>query len=384
MRANLTVVVAGATVAIAGYLGLQFVERGRAEKALAEETMLDAIDTVSVVRAKTAEPNQTITLPGNIEAWFQAPIYAQVSGYVKAWYKDYGAEVKKGDVLAEINAPALSAQYEQAKADMEAQRAKFKIAELTAKRYAAMRSTNAVPVQTISVVEADAQVEQAKLNAALQNVRNYAALMQFTTIVAPYDGVVVSREINVGDYVNKDGDIGESGRSKPLFSVADIGKMRLFVAVPESFGEFMRPGQQAKVTLPQLPDRSYVAEFLTVAKGFRTNTRTAITEFTIANDDRSIWPGSYATVEISATTNSRAMTLPSTTLVFDENGTQLACVGADNKVHFKRIAVNKVLDSVIEVREGVTAEDVVIDNPSAALLEGDTVRIVTPAPGNQI
>lgn len=373
-----------ALLAVGGYVGLQLMWRSQAADALAEETLTESVPTVSVLHAMHADPNKSITLPGNIEAWFQAPIYAQVSGYVKMWHKDYGADVKKGDVLAEINAPALVAQLAQARADAEAQRAKFKIAELTAKRYGAMRASHAVPVQTISVVEADAQVEQAKLNAALQNVKNFEALMQFTTIVAPYDGVVISRDINVGDYVTKEGDLGGGKGSTALFTVADMEKMRLFVSVPESFGAFMKPGLTADVMVPQFPDKHFTAQFLTVAKGFRTATRTAITEFTIENDAHALWPGSYASVRVSANVETNALAVPATALVFDENGTQLATVDEHSKVHFRPITVTKILDTVVELSEGLSVDDKVIDNPSAALLEGDTVRVVTPVPGNKV
>ena len=369
----------------AAYFGNQVYTRAEAAKRLAEQTVEDSVPTVAVTHVKPSDPVKTIALPGNIEAWFQAPIYAQVSGYVKVWCKDYGAEVKKGDVLAEINAPALTAQYEQAKADMEAQRAKYNIAQLTAQRYGAMRASNAVPMQTISVVEADARVEEARLNAALQNVKNFAALIKFTTIVAPYDGVIVSRDINVGDYVNKEGDVGSSAHgSTPLFLVADIHRMRLFVSVPESFGQYLKPGMKADVTVPQFPGRKFTADFLTVAKGFKMATRTAVTEFTIENDDRTLWPGSYASVKVSATFASGALVIPATALVFDENGTQIAVVTKQSKVHFKPIQTTKILDSEIEVIKGVTLEDRLIDNPSAALLEGDLVKVVTPAPGNTI
>lgn len=370
--------VAGLFVA---YFGYQVFTRTHDASQVAEDTVKEAVPTVAVTSAKPVDPSSTITLPGNIEAWYQAPIYAQVAGYVTSWFTDYGAEVKKGDVLAQINAPMVSAQYDQAVADMKAQEAKYQIADLTAKRYTAMSESNAVPIQTISVKQADARVEQAKLAAAQQHVKNLDAQMVFRTIVAPYDGVVTSRGINVGDYVNKEGDLSGNSESSALFRVADIHKMRLFVSVPESFGDLMKPGQTADVVLPQYPTRHYTAQFLTVAKGFTTETRTAVTEFTIDNADHSIWPGSFASVTLTASSQAQTFIIPATALVFDENGTQVALVTKDNKVHFQHIVVNSVLDSAIGVTSGITASDKIIDNPSGYLLEGDEVRIVTPAPG---
>lgn len=363
------------------YVGYRVYDSRLEAAALREATLERAVPTVAMTRATPLPPNETLTLPGNIQAWYEAPIYAQVSGYVKMWYKDYGAQVKKGDVLAEINAPALDAQYAQAKADLESERAKNALAELTARRYLAMRKNHAVSEQAISVQVAEAKAQAAKVKAAEQNVRNFEAMIRFKTIVAPYDGVVTVRNINVGDYVNKEGTISAPGAISNLFTVADVSMMRLFINVPESFGPFLQPGLTADVTVPQLPDRRFTAKFLTVARGFDVSTRTAVTEFTIDNEDRALWPGSYASVRLTASVEKNVLTIPSSAMVFQEHGAQVAVVTEDDRVHFKPIVVSKVLDSTVEVKEGITANDRIINNPSAALLEGDKVRVVTPAPG---
>jgi RND family efflux transporter MFP subunit len=364
-----------------GYIGYRLYE-GRLEAAALHATTIErAVPTVAVTRATPLPPNDTITLPGNIQAWYEAPIYAQVSGYVKMWYKDYGAQVKKGDVLAEINAPALDAQYAQAKADLESERAKNALAELTAKRYVAMRKNHALSEQAISVQVAEAKAQAAKVKAAEQNVKNFEAMIQFKTIVAPYDGVVTVRNINVGDYVNKEGTISTPGVISNLFTVADVSMMRLFVNVPEMFGPFLQPGMTADVTVPQLPNRHFTGKFLTVARGFDVSTRTAVTEFTIENEDRALWPGSYASVHLTAPVENSALTIPSSAMVFQEHGAQVAVVTEGDRVHFKPIAVNRILDNAVEVAGGVSTGDRIINNPSAALLEGDKVRIVTPAAG---
>jgi len=366
------------------YVGYRLYE-GRLEAAALRETTLErAVPTVAVIHATPSPANETITLPGNIQAWYEAPIYAQVSGYVKMWYKDYGAQAKKGDVLAEINAPTLDAQYAQAKADLESERAKNALAELTARRYVAMRKNHALSEQAISVQVAEAKAQAAKVKAAEQNVKNFEAMIHFKTIVAPYDGVVTVRNINVGDYVNKEGTISSSGGSSTisnLFTVADVSMMRLFVSVPEAFGPFLQPGLTADVTVPQLPQRHFTAKFLAVARGFDVSTRTAITEFTIENEDRALWPGSYATVHLTAPVEKSVFTIPSTAMVFQEQGAQVAVVTEGDRVHFKPITVGRILDSAIEVTDGISATEHIINNPSAALLEGDAVRVVTPAPG---
>lgn len=371
-----------AIVMVALYLGYRIYESQLDAAALRDETLEGAVPTVSVVSAKPSAPTETITLPGNVAAWFLAPIYAQVSGYVKMWHKDYGAQVKTGDLLAEINAPALDAQFEQAKADLESERAKYALAVVTAKRWQAMRKSHAVSEQSITVQEQNMKAQAAVVNAAEQRVKNFEALIRFKAIVAPFDGVVTVRNINVGDYVNKEGTISSSrSEASNLFTVADVSRMRLFLSVPESFGSFLQPGLTADVTVPQIPNRHFTATFLTVARGFDPDTRTAVTEFTIENEDRALWPGSYATVRLTVPIDRKVLTIPSSALVFQEHGTQVALVTNDNRLHFQSITVSKILDATVEVTEGISTSDRIVNNPSAALLEGDKVRIITPAPG---
>ena len=201
------------------YFSYRYYEGGIAAAVLQGNTLDHSIQRVAVITPKLLPPEETITLPGNVQAWYEAQIYSQVSGYVKMWYKDYGALVKKGDVLAEINAPALDAQYAQVKADLETERAKNVLAVLTAKRYVAMRKHQAVSEQAISVQVQEAKAQAARVNAAEQNVKNFEALIRFKTIVAPFDGVVIARNINVGNYVNKDSS-SDSGAIRDLFTVA--------------------------------------------------------------------------------------------------------------------------------------------------------------------
>jgi len=206
-------------------------------------------------------------------------------------------------------------------------------------------------------------------------------LIQFKTIVAPFDGVVTARNIHVGDYVNKEGTTGSSHAISSLFTVADVSMLRLFVSVPESFGAFLQPGLTADVTVPQFPSRHFTAKFLTVARGFDVSTRTAITVFTIDNEDSALWPGSYATVRLTISREQNMLSIPSTAMVFQEHGTEVAVVTEDDRVHFKPITVSKLLDNAVEVTKGISTTDRIVNNPSAALLEGDKVRVVTPAPG---
>ena len=380
-------VLAGKHIAIWGillcglYVGYRIHESRSEAAALRVETLEGAIPTVAVVSPKPVPATETITLPGNIVGWYEAPIYARVTGYVKMWYKDYGDQVKKGDILAEINAPDLDAEYAQAKADLESERAKYALAELTAKRYEAFRNTHAVSEQSITVQVQNRKAQAAVVKAAEQKVRNIEAFIQFKAIVAPFDGVVTQRNINVGDLVSKEGNLSTPNAITNLFTVAVVDTLRLFVNVPESFGPFLQPGLTADVTVPQIPHRHFASKFLTVAKGFDVSTRTAVTVFTIDNEDRALWPGSYAQVQLTAPVDRQAFTIPSTALVFQERGTQVAVVTEGDRVRLKPITVSKLMDNAVEVAGGISPDDRIVNNPSAALLDGDKVRVVSPAPG---
>ena len=363
------------------YLGFRILASGDDAKALLQKTLEHAVPTVAIVNPIPGLPTETITLPGNIVGWYEAPLYARVTGYVKMWHKDYGDHVTKGDILAEINAPDLDADYAQTKADLDTEFAKYRLTEVTARRWVALRPTHAVSEQSITIQEQNLKAQAAVVRAAEQKVKNIEAFIRFKTIVAPFDGVVIQRNINVGDLVSKEGNLSTPNAKSNLFTMAVVDKLRLFVSVPESFGPFLQPGLTADVTVPQLPNRHFTANFLTVARGFDVSTRTAVTVFTIENEDRALWPGSYAQVHLTAPVDRQVLTIPSTALVFQEHNTQVAVVTEANLVHFKPITVSKLMDSTVELAAGVTASDRVVNNPSAALLEGDKVRVVTPAPG---
>ena len=363
------------------YVGYRIYESRGDAALLREKTLEEAVLTVAVVHPQPVPATETITLPGNVVGWYEAPMYARVTGYVKMWYKDYGDHVKKGDILAEINAPDLDAEYAQAKADLETERVRYKLAEVTAKRWAALRPNHAVSEQSITVKEQELKAQAAVVKAAEQKVRNIEAFIRFKTIIAPFEGIVTQRNINVGDLVSKEGNLSTPNAKSNLFTVAVVDTLRLFVNVPESFGPFLEPGLKADVTVPQLPNRHFVGKFLTVAKGFDVSTRTATTVFTIDNDDRALWPGSYAEVHLTAPVDRQAFTIPSTALVFQEHGTQVAVVTEDDRVRLKPITVSRLMDNTVEVAKGVSSTDRIVNNPSAAMLDGDKVRVVTPEPG---
>jgi RND family efflux transporter MFP subunit len=365
------------------YLGHRVYDSTDDAAALHRESDQENVPTVAVLSPKPVPATETITLPGTIVGWYEAPIYARVTGYVKMWHKGYGDRVRKGDVLAEISTPDLDAHYRKAKADLKSQRARYKLAEVTAKRWVALRHTQSVSEQSITVQEQHMKAQAALVKAAEQEVKNIEAFIGFKKIVAPFDGVVIQRNINVGDLVSKEGNLSDPKGITNLYTVAIVDKLRLFVNVPSRFAPFLKPGLTADVTVPQLSDRQFTFNFLTIAHGFDVGTRTATTVFTIDNTDRALWPGSYAQVRLTAPVDRQAFTMPSTALVFQEHNTQVAVVTEDDRVHFKRITVGRLMDKLIEVAEGLSASDRIINNPSNALLEGAKVRVAAQEPDAQ-
>ncbi|GBQ09779.1 efflux RND transporter periplasmic adaptor subunit [Swaminathania salitolerans] len=376
------IAIAGGCV-LALWVGVLVVGRVHHEQALATETAENAVPDVAVINPIQSPDKVALTLPGNIDAWYQAPIYPQVSGYVKMWFKDYGAHVKAGDALAEINAPALDAQYAQAQANLKSVMAKYNLAAVTAQRWRAMGKSQSVSGQSVSVSNANEQSARAEVDAAQRNVDHFAALEKFKTIVAPFDGIVTSRSINVGDYVhNGGGNLNATGSASELFTVADVHKLRLFISVPEVFSYILQPDITAEVSVPQFRDRKFKANFLTTARGYDPNTRTVTSEFTMENPGEVMWPGTFASVALKAHNEAAHLyEVPTSSLVFQEKGMQVVIVKDDNTVHFQNVTIGRMADTSTEIQAGVSPKDRIIANPPADLLEGDKVHITTPERG---
>ena len=221
---------------------------------------------MQVISAKSGPAQLSLTLPGDVAGWNEAPIYAQVSGYVKHWYKDYGAHVKAGELLADISAPGLDAEYAQSKAQLDTAVAEYKLAQVTAERYSALQNTPAVSQQQVDDKTYAAETNRAEVAAAKQEVDRYQAMIGFERVAAPFDGVVIARRVNIGDYVTSaGGDASAIGSATPLFRVADVSKLRIFVAVPQNMGAVLKPGIKATLTLPDEPGKPISADFLTMA-----------------------------------------------------------------------------------------------------------------------
>ena len=357
-------------------------ERQRALKHLAVVANEQAEIPVEVIAPQPGPATRALRLPGTAHAWYEAPIFAQVAGYVASWNEDYGATVKAGQVLATIETPGLDAQYAAAKASLGVAQANYRLATTTAARWQALSGTPAVSTQEVDVQVAGAAARKAELELAQQEVARFAALEGFKRVVAPFDGVVTARLTDVGSYVNAaGGDSGGRAGSTELFSVADVHEIRVFVAVPQEFAGSLRSGLSATLHLPSQPGKSISARFLTTARAFSPDTRTAVTELTVDNADHAIWPGTYVDVEFQVPTNPGILSVPEQALIFRAAGIQVAIVDPQQRIHLRNVTLGENLGEAVQITSGLVPSDRLVNNPSAGLLEGARVRPVSRAAG---
>jgi RND family efflux transporter MFP subunit len=378
-----TVLMAGFPVVLAAALLVGGIaERERALGKLRDVAKAQSVPAVQIIAPTPGPTQRPLVLPGTVSAWYQAPIFAQVSGYVHSWYVDYGATVKAGQLLATIDTPSLDAQYAAAQAELHVAQANYRLAVITAKRWQALAGTVAVSQQEVDVQTAGAEARKAELEAAQQNVARYAALEAFKRVVAPFDGVVTARLTDVGSYVNAaGGDQSVRGASTELFTVADVHALRVFVAVPQDYGDDLVPGLTAMIQLPSQPGHLIQAKYLTTARAFSANTRTAPTELTVDNPNHALWPGTYVDVTFQVPSDPGILTMPEDALIFRAAGTQVAVVDANNRVHLHDITLGQNLGLMVQVTSGLYSSDKLVNNPPAGLLDGERVQPVTPVPG---
>lgn len=338
---------------------------------------------VAVVSPKQASGEEHLSLPGQVSAWNEAQIYAQVSGYIASWDADYGAHVRKGQVLAVINAPSLDAQYAAAEAQLNVAESNFNIANLTAQRFNALKGSGSVTQQQIDDKNASAEAGKAQVTSARQNVEHYKALIGFKNIVAPFDGIVTARRVNVGDFIGSNGaNDTEGGTGQAPFAVADIHKLRVFVSVPQSLSSVLKPDLKVEIHRLNGTAKNTSARFLTMAGAVQTATRTIVTEFVIDDPEEDApMPGAYVTVNLSYPEDPHIMTVPSQALLFRAEGMQAAVVNDNSEIHLKSVVIGRNLGLLTQVMSGLTPSDKIVDDPSLGLLDGQKVVVVQPVNG---
>lgn len=367
-RTGIIAAVVAAGIAAAGIAIRMFDESN-----LARSTNEQAVSTVSVMRPERGTKQRELVLPGDIQAYFEAPTYARVNGYLKKWYEDIGARVKSGQLLAEIDTPDLDQQLHQAEADLAAAQANQRLAMLTTKRWHALLSTDSVSQQDADEKAGNAEARNADVAAAQANVDRLQALESFKRIVAPFDGVVTARETDVGALIN-----AGSATGVELFRVADVHQMRIYVRVPQALAGGLQPNQPAELHLPQRPNETFPATVLTTAHAINPNSRTLLVELMADNAKGDLEPGTYAEVHFKLPENPGVLRLPDSALLFRQDGLEVATLGPDNKVVMKHVTIGRDTGVEVEIVSGIDQSDRVIDSPSDSLAEGDVVRPAEP------
>ena len=381
-RARRRLLLGGGLIVAVVVAGLGILQRSRNVEALAITADQSAVPQVTLVSPQQGPATRKLNLPGDVDAWFQAPIFAQVSGYVHMWYKDYGAHVKRGDLLATIDTPDLDQQLAQSRAQLRVAEARYALAKTTAARWKSLAGTQAVSQQEVDVNVANATEAASEVDAARYNVARYEAQSAFKNVVAPFDGVVTSRQTDVGNYVNAGGgNASGRGGATELFSVADLHRMRIFVSVPQDYSGSLRAGLTATVEFPQFPNRVFDATIATTANSFNAQSRTVLNELTVDNPQRSIWPGAYAEVHFTVPSRPGLLVIPEQSLLFRSAGLQVALV-RQNRVHLQSVRLGLNLGDTVQVVSGLAASDRLIGNPSDGLLEGEEVHVVDVPPQN--
>ena len=329
------------------------------------------VPTVAVLSPDRNYVPQVLILPGTLRAFYSAQIYARVPGYVKSWDRDIGARVKKGELLAYIDTPELDQQIYQAKADLSASKAAQTLSETTAKRWGALLPLDAVSKQAEQEKSAEASSKSSAVDAAAANVHRLEALKEFGRIVAPFDGVVTARNVDVGVLVSG----GQSTGAEPLFAVSDVHELRVYVNVPQSYSAQITQGIKAALSVPEYPGRTFSATLVSTSDSISSDSGTLLVQLNVDNRTGVLKPGSYAEVTLTLPAGQDRLVLPASALMFRANGLQVATVDAALRVVMKPIQIGRDLGAKVEVASGIDPRDQVIDNPPDSLSAGDPVRL---------
>jgi RND family efflux transporter MFP subunit len=350
--------------------------REEASAKLRDWTDDQAIPTVAVALPDAKVLNATLDLPGRLEAYYRAPIFARVSGYLKSWSADIGARVKAGQVIAEIEAPDLDQQLLQGRADLASQEASAKLSEATLTRRKTLIASNFVSMQEIDERTADLSNKLASVKAGQANVERLEALAGYKKITVPFDGVVTSRDTDVGALINAGG-----GSGPAMFTISDISKLRVYVNVPQTYVPAIKIGAKAVISMPEYPNRTFLATVEASSQSVDISSGTTRMQLGLDNSAGELMPGGYANVKLSLQRDAVPLHIPASALIFNQNGLRVATVGPDDKVLFKTVTIARDLGRSIELASGVTAEDRIITAPPDGLADGDPVH-VAGAKGN--
>jgi RND family efflux transporter MFP subunit len=368
------VILAAVAVIFAIVIGLGFISRKKAEADLKQVTAAAAIATVNVVYPQAGAPTDEIVLPGNTQAFTDAPIFARTNGYVKSWHVDIGTRVKKGQLLAEIETPEVDQQLQQARADLKTAQANLRQAEITADRWEALWKTDSVSKQETDVAVSAFHAMKATVDSNMSNVRRLEELQGFEKIYAPFDGVITARNTDIGALINS----GASTPGQELFHLAAIHTLRVFVAVPQLYSQAVRPGATASLTLDEFPGKSFSGTIARNSNSIDPASRTLLVEVDVDNRSGTLFPGAYVRVHLKLPQSvNSAVTIPANTLLFRSEGLRVGVV-RNGRAELVPLTIGRDYGSSVEVVSGLQPTDAVIVNPSDSLISGTAVQVNAP------
>ncbi len=341
-------------------------------RALAKETEALAVPNVVVIQPKPEPAQQDLTLPSTLQAFTESPIYARTNGYVAHWYKDIGSPVKKGDLLADLETPEVDQELLQARAARGQAEAQMNLAKTSAERWESLRKMDAVAQQETDEKSSGYTQGQAALASASANVRRLEQLESFKHIYAPFSGVIIKRNTDIGALINA----GNSGTNQELFILAQISPIRVYVDVPEIYAPSVRHGVSANIELPSLPGQRFGGKVTRSADAIDPATRTLRTEIDVPNGDGRLFPGSYAQVHFGVNVAAVRLSVPVNALLFRAEGPRAAVVGADGKIHLKPVTIGRDYGTEVEILGGLDPNESIVLNPSDSLEEGQAVNVV--------
>src|SRR5438132_1867130 len=373
------VVLTIALIVVATLLVSGIWSRVKARNTLNQETARAALPSVSVVSPKQTAPAEEIILPGNVEPYISSPIYSRTNGYLKKWYVDIGARVKQGQLLAVIDTPEVDQQVEQSLSNLNTSKANLALAEITKNRYEGLLKSNAVSQQDVDNAVGTYNANKAIVEASQAAVDQYTALVSFEKVYAPFDGVVTSRNTDIGDLINSG---SASGVKTDLFHIAQPGKLRVYVNVPEEYSRGVKVGMTADLSLAEFPGRTFRGTLVRTADAITVTTRTLLIEIDVDNPTGTLLTGSYAEVHLTVPAQSSTFLLPVNTLLFRSEGLRVGIV-KDGKVALTAVTPGHDFGNQIEIVSGLKPDDQVILNPPDSIITGQQVQIVQAAlPGD--
>jgi RND family efflux transporter MFP subunit len=368
--------IVGAIVLVALAIGLAFwgiSTRAKALSVVTRETRELAVSTVAVLKPERGAPQQEIVLPGTMQAFIDAPIYARTNGYLRQWYADIGARVRAGQVLADIDTPEIDQQLEQARADLATAAANARLAQSTAERYRDLIKTDSVSKQDLDNANGSLEAKNTAVASARANVRRLEQLHAFGRITAPFDGVITARNTDVGALIDS------GSNAKELFHEAAVHRLRVFVNVPEIYSQSARQGMKADLTLAEFPGRTFSGVLARTSQSIDVASRTLLTEIDVENAKGELLPGSYAEVHLKLPTDASTFELPVNAVMFRTEGVRVAVVQPDGRIALRPVTLGRDFGNRVEVVSGLSGDEQIVVNPPDSIENGQAVRIAAGA-----